>query len=1315
MPGLQNRAWAAAAAAAPAVSPEATARGEGSAPVCGIDPDALFHTQAPIFMRSEHLAAEAVAVVLRAEKGTITGGSLFFLEKGEEDYGPEQALPLEPDSMRDATGRFDYWKAVLPPCGAQRRYGFALHAPSGELAYLTARGLTAEKPEGKKAVLEDRLFVLSPEFFTPDWCKGAVLYSVLTNAFFNGDLLNDPTHTDSVLPSVWGTKNTDGESWYGGDLEGLRQRLDYIREELGADILYTNPTFDTTHNAGYGQTDYTTITPQYGTNEDYRRLIEEAHARGMHVINDGVYLYQWAGSRYLNEGGRFPGGEGALERPDSPWHGLLYWKEEGWPSYLKVFFDSVPKLNFNNEVTRDLIIRRPDSAMQYFLREPYNLDGWRLDVPQYDDKTYGGMEAMKLMRAHVKGIDSDKVLIEECGPDDEVFGGAMDAKGDHLHIMACVRRLLGGKADYWNPEGMEDGESGLLRHISQRLHFAPWQASACNPVMLSNHDNTRIAYNLGEDQSAIERAIAIQMTMVGTPYVYYGDEIGMTQQVEGNRAAMDCFNWNRAEWNYATLHTYKSFFVLRKAYPEVFRDGAFIPLAANDTERLLAYGRFTAGQACVLAVNNGGTDAVLELPLYRVNLPDGTLVVDWESGVRYRVAKGVVNAAVRAGGYAVLVAGGPVESGYTPTHREKAAFGGTTGFVQETEGTLLVHAPAGVCRFVGEGLIADGVCEALVEVPAAGTAGLTMQATLVAGAPFAMAAVGGGKLRLLCRTEADGIVQEIACLPCEETAVTLQLVREKNVFTALADGKPFGSVAAALPAAVHAGVAIAAETPVRCEALTVRPMPTVRGDRFDGPVPASIWRDLPAGGWRIGSGCLHLRGDRLLSALPAPDWTAHTVIRSAEGRAGLLCEAGQGQRACLLLETKDNGFTAVLQVQAGGLLTERRTVITAADTQLYLIKIGRYVRGLVGDGESWQTVGEPLPFNIADGAAGLLAEEDASFACFEYGAALAGGEGTVYLPTLTAAPETAMPRRLAPERYRYGVGDWAYADAGYIQKSLIGHGEMFVDRPLQVPFMVDVTVDVRGEGSAGLGIGERTLRLDSRGGVRLEEKGVILAAAAPAPALSPCGMRLQWLEDPDGARVLRDGTEILRVSSGMAAALGLRLVTDEAQAAFRNIRTAVFTRPAFENLTWDAFNADGDGVVSRADGYGMATFAGLAASRLTLAFTAAPAWGENGWFGVGLFGQIGRYPTACGWHIRFEEKTISLYLDGERLQSVELHWPVDQARSVQITAGGELVVCAGGVEMRHPLPVCPGGGVVLDTYNTAVRLDHITVTNPDDD
>ena len=511
-------------------------------------------------------------------------------------------------------------------------------------------------------------FAIIPGFHTPDWAKGAVMYQIFVDRFCNGDESNDVQTCEYVYigrpvnrVEDWGKNPTtmDVGCFYGGDLKGVWEKLDYI-QGLGVEVIYLNPIFVSPSNHKYDIQDYEHIDPHFGVivedkdglvaadavdNGDaekyvirtasprnleasdrfFAEFVEEIHRRGMKVILDGVFNHcgsfnKWLDGEeiYARQGGYEPG---AFLAKDSPYRSFFQFydeKDSAWPrnkSYDGWWgHDTLPKLNY--ESSPKLVEYILDIARRW-VSPPFNVDGWRLDVAADLGHTADyNHEFWRKFRAAVKEVNPDALILAEHygDPGPWLEGDQWDSVMNYDAFMEPLTWFLTGMekhSDSFSGELLGNGENFFN---AMSYHMSRMQPSSILTAMneLSNHDHSRFltrtngvvgrigtvgaeAANRGVKVCVLREAVMVQMTWPGAPTVYYGDEAGVCGWTDPD--SRRTYPWGHEDLELIEYHRYM--IRIHKALP-VLRRGAVKELLAG--RNVIAYGRMLGSISTFLAV-----------------------------------------------------------------------------------------------------------------------------------------------------------------------------------------------------------------------------------------------------------------------------------------------------------------------------------------------------------------------------------------------------------------------------------------------------------------------------------------------------------------------------------------------------------------------------------------------------------------------------------------------------------------------------------------------------------------------------------------
>ena len=576
-------------------------------------------------------------------------------------------------------GEFDYYTFETRLGEEPFRYCFEVQ--SGTEKYYYGRcGISRE-------ILEYYNFVVVPGFSTPDWAKGAVMYQIFTDRFYNGDKSNDVETNEYYYIGDYSQRVTNWDKYpanmgvrefYGGDLQGVMDKLDYL-QDLGVEVVYFNPLFVSPSNHKYDIQDYDYIDPHYGkivddggevlpngvtdnsqatkykkrttglknleaSNELFIKLVEELHRRGMKVILDGVFNHCGSFNKWMDRERIYEGEEdyepGAYVSADSPYRSYFRFFKEGpenWPyngNYDGWWgHDTLPKLNYEDSVKLEnyiLYIGRK------WVSPPYNVDGWRLDVAADLGRSneYNHEFWQKFRRAVKDANPNALILAEHYGdPSDWLKGDEWDTVMNYDAFMEPVTWFLTGLEKH-SDEAREELLGNIDNFIGSMAHhmsnmLTPSLQVAMNE--LSNHDHSRFltrtnhmvgrvehlgpeAANEYVNKAVMREAVVMQMTWVGAPTVYYGDEAGVCGFTDPDNRRT--YPWGHEDQELIAFH--KEAIRIHKEHPAL-KTGSLKILGGE--ENILSYARFKGHDRIIVVINNRSERAEVKVPVWEAEIP----------------------------------------------------------------------------------------------------------------------------------------------------------------------------------------------------------------------------------------------------------------------------------------------------------------------------------------------------------------------------------------------------------------------------------------------------------------------------------------------------------------------------------------------------------------------------------------------------------------------------------------------------------------------------------------------------------------------
>lgn len=577
-----------------------------------------------------------------SDADTVTGVRLRLWIDDKESF-----LDME-KSGGGLTGEFYYTELNVPDSPCLVWYYFVISTKNGDIYYSNNSGMyggvgeMTENATGRSY----QITVYDRGFKTPAWFKNSVMYQIFPDRFCPDRKFYEiprkrceyTIHEDWYEPLSHNMHPFENgpacNDFYGGSLKGIASKLGYLKE-LGISTIYLNPIFEAYSNHRYDTGDYSKIDPILGTEEDFAELCRAAAENGIGIILDGVFSHTGSDSVYFNKYGNYGENTGAYRDVNSPYRSWYKWMADGgYESWWGC--SNLPNVNETEPTYIDRILRSDDAIIKKWLR--LGALGWRLDVADELPDSF-----IKTLRENVKSENPDAVIIGEVWEDasnkvsygekrEYLFGGELDSVMNYPFKDGVIDFLMG------HIKAAELGE----RMLSLMENY-PKEAMYAAMNIVGTHDTARIKTVLGgqfshdgmseaEKQSlrlpphaetvAIERvrlAAFMQMTFVGVPCIYYGDEIGM--QGLGDPYNRMPYTWRCVDCE--TLDFYKRLTRLRNDNP-CLRTGAFIQLFADGD--VYAYARETVGgkdvfgekseNGCMICIINcGDGDARVRIDL----------------------------------------------------------------------------------------------------------------------------------------------------------------------------------------------------------------------------------------------------------------------------------------------------------------------------------------------------------------------------------------------------------------------------------------------------------------------------------------------------------------------------------------------------------------------------------------------------------------------------------------------------------------------------------------------------------------------------
>ncbi|OMP66475.1 alpha-glycosidase [Domibacillus epiphyticus] len=539
-----------------------------------------------IYHRAKHNFAyaydeETVHILMKSKKNDLEQVDLLY---GDPYIVKDGSWQFERKEMKRSGSDelFDYWFAAVKPFFRRLRYGFKC-TDGKESVFYTERGFYREAPEYSGVYFAFPFLHAVDVFKAPDWVKDTVWYQIFPERFEDGETSLNPKGS-----KPWGDP-PERNSYFGGDFEGVLKRLDYL-QELGVNGIYFTPIFQAESNHKYDTTNYLAIDPQFGDKPLLKKLIRECHRRGIKVMLDAVF----------NHCGRcFAPFQDVLKNkeksPYKDWfHIHRFPLQEGSVIHYDAFGfeETMPKLNTENPEVRKYLLQ----TAVYWIKE-FDIDAWRLDVANEVSHDF-----WREFRRTVKSVKPDVFILGEIWHDSMAW-----LQGDQFDSVMNYR-LADSVVDFFAKGTLTVGQ--FMNDVVHHLHSYHLSVNEAAFNLLGSHDTPRILTVANEDKDRLKLLFVFHLSFIGTPCIYYGDEIGMTGGADPD--CRKCMVWNEDEQDRELFHFVKKLIAMRKKIRAFRNEGdfAFLPLHPE----VLSYTRKNKTEKLLIILNPAEQAVEVELP-----------------------------------------------------------------------------------------------------------------------------------------------------------------------------------------------------------------------------------------------------------------------------------------------------------------------------------------------------------------------------------------------------------------------------------------------------------------------------------------------------------------------------------------------------------------------------------------------------------------------------------------------------------------------------------------------------------------------------
>ena len=533
--------------------------------------------------------SNTLTIRIRTCKNDIKNCKIYY--KDRYDYH----LPYKSKDMYivSETDLFTYYETSISVKWNRYRYFFELTDFNNFTTLFNERGFIDEKYDNTNQQSKTSNTLLINAFQFPyiaredvynesKWLQESIIYQIFPDRFCNGNSVINPKNT-----KPWGYPYIDYHSKFGGDIQGIIDKLDYL-EDLGINVIYLTPIFKSSSNHKYNTKDYYTIDPEFGSNELVKELIDKCHKKNIKIIFDAVFNHS---------GDDFFAFKDVLINQKNSKYSDWYIINNFPVSTEKINYyafgnahKNMPKLNTSNpEVTKYLL-----DVAKFWIKE-YKIDGWRLDVCDEVSHTF-----WKKFRDTIKSVNKDAIIIGEIMHEANNFlkGDQLDSIMNYPIKFACV--------DFFAKKNITAREFLNILGQNRMLYMNSINKQLLN--LIGSHDTARFLTECHDNIEKMKLAICFQFTYVGVPYIYYGDEIGLCGGEDPQNRK--CMIWNEKFQNHDLLNFYKKMITIRKKHP-TFVHGDFKEISGENN--ILSYSREYNNEKYIIIINNNDHSEYIDL------------------------------------------------------------------------------------------------------------------------------------------------------------------------------------------------------------------------------------------------------------------------------------------------------------------------------------------------------------------------------------------------------------------------------------------------------------------------------------------------------------------------------------------------------------------------------------------------------------------------------------------------------------------------------------------------------------------------------
>lgn len=1061
----------------------------------------VFHDQAnEYFVPLEPTKDDDITVRIRTERYNVTKAQIQYTT----DKGASWQLADMSFEKHDDTGYYDFWVGTIP--AQEDIFYYRFICANGEGSYYVGSSLIPEV--GEQGYSSG--WCVSPGYHSPDWAKGALWYNLMPDAFYNGDVSGDTASSDGNDINSWNHVRHGLNDKYGGDLKGVTEKIEHFKD-LYVDAVFMNPFNRANQNAGYGPLYYNQVEPTLGNAQTLKETMAALHDNGFKVGSDAVLTFTPQQSIYFDSDGVYPY-DGASESEDSIYKDMFVIYD--WPSNYHITWSGVA-IDNNTEIAQKVLFSDKNSYLQYYTAEPFGMDSWRFDCGGWlwgrtEERYLGDIEVLSGIKENLQEINPEIFLVSENSGYNSLISTVWGAHWNFNLANGGLRGYMEGSTSVEN----------FVSSLRNTLNIYP------RPIALSffnlavTHDNTR--QNEGQAPSYMERAgHLVLMTYIGSPSIYYGDEVNLERQpeegLENKANSFYAMEWDESNWDYERYNMYKALGELRSKY-SALKTGALRNLIVDNEKKLYAFGRWDDNGTVITVASQNKETVTVDVNARLLSVADETLFTDWLTGKQYKVDEdGMLHLEVVPGG-SVFVTGkeaSKYRNDYTITNLKRADakvyWTDADKFELEGDGSL---GKSDKITLAATDLYGAGSLYAVADGD--GEAVLTIRQNASSKAAAYNVTIANGKLTVTARTEAGGKLQTI-CETTYEKGSAVRINRDgTNSFTVSTakiaeDGKLSGEwtevkdSAASISMEYHAVIGFA---PIK-GSVTLSHVIAEEGtdnmnfaDFEDEHYSAML-------DYSDSKNVSYENGTMVLTSKEGVTW-ANTQSKDADWTFKVKLDSSidsEGSYAGVWSMSDANQWVA-----AGRTVIDGEPVIFIGRTTDGTMQIDSYVKDTdpkasvviqlqrIGsmytaaysyDEETYAVIDDKIFANFSSEHVGAFAagKTKAVFDYVSFGDSINDGssENTPYASGVVDVDYSDSVMAVMTEKHTILSGTWEYAAEGYYQTEKTGVAQLGFANKIYKDFKVNVTLQLEdGDGYAAVGFGKTEYNSEEKDGFLLK-------------------------------------------------------------------------------------------------------------------------------------------------------------------------------------------------------------------------------------